>query len=79
MKFPPEKNATFTGFHGAKQTGPANPPFYWHHVIHVWPPNFYYSLIKKKIAFSKTSDLYYDILLESDVLGFFIFQFSMRI
>ena len=33
MKFPPEKNATFTGFHGAKQTGPANTPFYRLHVI----------------------------------------------
>ena len=33
MKFPAKKNATFTRFHGAKQTGPANPPFYRLHVI----------------------------------------------
>ena len=33
MKFPAEKNATFTQFHGAKQTGPANPPSYWHHIL----------------------------------------------
>ena len=33
MKFPPEKNATFTQFHGAKRTGPANPPSYWHYVL----------------------------------------------
>ena len=46
--------------------------------INVWPPKFYYGLIKKKIAFSKTSDLYYDVLLESDVLGFFIFHANLE-
>ena len=34
MKFPVEKNATFTRFYGAKQTGPANPPFYRLHVVY---------------------------------------------
>ena len=35
MKFPVEKNATFTRFYGAKQTGPANLSFYRLHVIRV--------------------------------------------
>ena len=34
MKFPAEKNASFTRFHGAKQTGPANTPFYRLHVVY---------------------------------------------
>ena len=33
IKFPAEKNASFTRFHGAKQTGPANTPFYRLHVL----------------------------------------------
>ena len=33
MKFPAEKNAPFTQFYGAKQTGPANTPFYRLHVL----------------------------------------------
>ena len=36
MKFPAKENATFTRFYGAKQTGPANPPFYRLHVLHAF-------------------------------------------
>ena len=33
MKYPAKKTTPLTRFHGAKQAGPANPPFYWHYVI----------------------------------------------
>ena len=34
MKYPAKKTTPLTRFHGAKQAGPTNPPFYWHYVIY---------------------------------------------